>query len=69
MYCLYTKYLTSLSFSQIPRIQEYHQKQYELGNIRVGRFETIDFWAADSPAIQVPRFTVILLDAAVSAMR
>jgi hypothetical protein len=60
---------------QIPRIQEYNQKRFEMGEVRVGRFEILDFVAphaggeGDRVRGDVPRFTVTVLDATHSATR
>jgi hypothetical protein len=64
---------------QIQRIQEFNQKRFELGEVRVGRFETMDFMAQPQPSsaerksenrtAEVPRFSVTLLDAANTAVR
>ena len=47
---------------EIARIQQYHQKQYEMGDMRMGRFETIDFWDPLSASPDIPRFSVIVVD-------
>ena len=47
---------------EIARIQQYHQKQYEIGDMRMGRFERIDFWDPLSASPDIPRFSVIVLD-------
>ena len=47
---------------EIARIQQYHQKQYDLGDMRKGRFEMIDFWDPLSTSPDIPRFSVIVVD-------
>jgi len=40
-----------------------------IGKIEVGRFETSQFWSSESAASSVPRFTVFVLDVAMTAVR
>ena len=57
---------------KVPKVQEYHQKQFDLGELRVGRFETIDFWSQEqglSFAESVPRFSITILDSPGAAQR
>ena len=50
-------------------IQEYRQKQFDLGEIRLGRFETVDFWAPEPSDIRSPRFSITILDFSLTASR
>jgi hypothetical protein len=52
-------------------VQTFHQKQFSMGEISVGRFETLDFGnsTTSSGAEGVARFTVVLIDAALVAPR
>jgi hypothetical protein len=46
---------------QIPRIQEYVQKMFELGAVVPGRFESIDLWDAQVSS-EIPRFSITISD-------
>ena len=53
-------------------MQEYRQKQFDLGELKVGRFETIDFWSQDQSLLfkeTVPRFSITILDTVGAAQR
>jgi SAM-dependent methyltransferase len=50
---------------QLSQIQAFHQKQYQLAKIEVGRFEKLHFWS--DAHVEIPRFTIFMLDHTVSA--
>jgi SAM-dependent methyltransferase len=45
---------------QLSQIQAFHQKQFQIAKIEVGRFEKLHFWS-DAHA-EIPRFTIFMLD-------
>lgn len=55
---------TSSALQQIPRIQEYAQKMFELGAISPGRFESIDLWDVHVSS-EIPRFALTISDSSV----
>jgi hypothetical protein len=56
----------SSALQQIPRIQEYAQKMFELGTISPGRFESIDLWDVRVSS-EIPRFALTISDSSVSS--
>lgn len=57
-------------FAKMMRLQEFQQRRFDLGEIRVGRFESVEFGASGRDiATDIPRFTVTILDAASRAPR
>lgn len=48
------------AIAQLNQIQEFHQKQFQLAKLEVGRFEKLQFWSEEHP--EIPRFTIFLLD-------
>lgn len=52
----------------VPAIQDYHRKQYDIGEVRLGRFENFDFYD-NSNHKEIPRFTIAVVDAASTATR
>lgn len=48
------------AITQLNQIQEFHQKQFQLSKLEIGRFEKLQFWSEAHP--DIPRFTIFLLD-------
>ena len=54
----YIHYTTAIQ--QLIQIQQYHNKQYQLSTIQVGRFEKLHFYSQEH--VEIPRFTIFLYD-------
>ena len=48
------------ALERVPRLQDYTQKQFDLGPIRIGRFDSMELWTPEESS--VPRFTIFVLD-------
>lgn len=53
------------AIEELTQIQNFHQKQYQISKLEVGRFEKLQFWSDAHP--EIPRFTIFLLDNTTSA--
>lgn len=48
------------AIEELTQLQNFHQKQYQISKLEVGRFEKLQFWS--DAHLEIPRFTIFLLD-------